>query len=642
MKSTFNLSLNRSFALIAGGLVGAISVPAAADPDPELSVDKGEVIVVTGSLSETPLGDSVVATEVVTRKEIEDRGAVDVAEILEGQPGLEVITGFRGTSVRMLGFDAQHILILVNGKPAIGRIGGAVDLGRFSADEIERIEIVKGAGSVLYGSDAIGGVINIITRKASRPLEADFEQSAGTFGSLGTSGHLGTRRGGLSTRAGAGFERRDAYDLTPEDLTTTSAAFRDFSATLASGYDFNDRTSIETDFEYTRRHSDGIDQAEENHIFDRRGLTETAGARVQAHNRFGRHRFTSGFRFAHFRDQFLYDQRMSSALDSVQQTRQSQADVDLKYDVVLGQHFLTAGMTGTGEWLKAERLSQHGKRERLGVFLQDEWVVSESRQWTVSPGVRLDLDSQFGDNVTPRVATRFAPSPWLTLRGSYGWGYRAPDFRELYLSFDNAGAGYELAGNPELRPETSQNVTLGVEVKPTERVWASAGLFFNEIDDLIVIELGGLLADNKQRFHYENVASARTQGAELQLRVRPLSFATVDASYTFTETLDRTTMTPLFGRARHSGTFGVTTVSESLGTRLRVNGRWSGRHYAGEPGEELTVSRAIRRPSFDARISQRAWMLEIFAGVKNIFDAGDPLFLPDQPRTFYAGVSARY
>lgn len=125
-------------------------------------------IVVTGSRGERKLKDSTVATEVISRKKIEASGARNAAEVLETQLGIDVVPFFGGSRVRMLGLDSQYVLILIDGERIAGRLNNAVDLSRFKVQNLERIEIVKGASSALYGADAIGGVINLITREADK------------------------------------------------------------------------------------------------------------------------------------------------------------------------------------------------------------------------------------------------------------------------------------------------------------------------------------------------------------------------------------------------------------------------------------------------------------------------------------------
>lgn len=136
-------------------------------------------IVVTGSRGERRLKDSTVATEVISRKKIEASGARNAAEVLETQLGIDVVPFFGGSRVRMLGLDSQYVLILIDGERIAGRLNNAVDLSRFKVQNLERIEIVKGASSALYGADAIGGVINLITREADKKLSYEMRTTYG-------------------------------------------------------------------------------------------------------------------------------------------------------------------------------------------------------------------------------------------------------------------------------------------------------------------------------------------------------------------------------------------------------------------------------------------------------------------------------
>ncbi|GBF41533.1 putative TonB-dependent outer membrane receptor, partial [Leptospira ellinghausenii] len=144
--------------------------------------DKSNIITVTGTRRKNLLKDSTITTEVITRKDIDAMGARDLSQTLGNVPGIEVKpaqAGERGQTVRLQGLSAQNVLILVDGQRTTGRFSGSIDLTRFKAEDIERIEIVKGASSAIYGSDAIAGVINIITKEAQDPLYAEFRSLGG-------------------------------------------------------------------------------------------------------------------------------------------------------------------------------------------------------------------------------------------------------------------------------------------------------------------------------------------------------------------------------------------------------------------------------------------------------------------------------
>jgi outer membrane receptor for ferrienterochelin and colicins len=143
------------------------------------AVEEKPIIVVTGSRREQRLKDSTSMTEVISKKRIEQTGARNLGEVLQGQLGVDVVPFFGGSRVRMLGMDSQYVLFLVDSERIAGRLDNAVDLTRFKTQNIERIEIVKGSSSALYGADAMGGVINMITRETEKDQEYNLRTTYG-------------------------------------------------------------------------------------------------------------------------------------------------------------------------------------------------------------------------------------------------------------------------------------------------------------------------------------------------------------------------------------------------------------------------------------------------------------------------------
>ena len=133
------------------------------DGEEDTSTTHGEEITVTATRTDRTLAETVVATEVINREQIESSGASTAADLLETHPGVSTEQSFAGVAIRLQGLNPEHVLVLIDGQRVIGRKDGAIDLSRYPVDWIERIEIVKGPSSVLYGSDAMGGVINIIS-----------------------------------------------------------------------------------------------------------------------------------------------------------------------------------------------------------------------------------------------------------------------------------------------------------------------------------------------------------------------------------------------------------------------------------------------------------------------------------------------
>ena len=153
--------------LLLGLLVAA--GPAHAAPG---DAEPGAELVVTATRTATPRGDAPVAVELITREDIAASGAENLADLLEGQPGLDVERSYLGAALRMQGMNPDQVLILVDGERVLGAKDGVIDLGRFPVENIQQVEIVKGPGSALYGADAMGGVVNLITRTPDEPMRA--------------------------------------------------------------------------------------------------------------------------------------------------------------------------------------------------------------------------------------------------------------------------------------------------------------------------------------------------------------------------------------------------------------------------------------------------------------------------------------
>jgi outer membrane receptor for ferrienterochelin and colicins len=596
--------------------------------------------VVTGTRTEEPVEDAAVATEVIGRDELDASGADTVAEALAAHVGVQVDSGLAGEVVSLQGLDPEYTLVLVDGQRVIGRVGGGLDLARLPIADVERIEIVKGPASALYGSDAIGGVVNVVTRHGRRELDAEGHATYGTFGQLETRARVGGGVGPWRLAASGGWQRGDGWDADASTVATTASA----SDTYHAGVDaaFRPTGSAwrgDAGVRWMQRDQHGVDQSGAGAIFDRRNLTETLDATVAPEWKptlATRLRLTGHYGW--FRDQFVNDQRDSDALDQYQDTREQLAEATLQLDWLAGDHLASFGADGMFEALRSQRLADgDGDRARGAVFAQDEWTLARAPRLVLVPAVRLDEDTRFGTHVTPRLAARFDPREDVVVRASIGTGYRAPDFKELYLHFENPGVGYVVDGNEDLDPETSRSVTAGVEWRPTDRLWLSGGLFRHDLSDLIEATLEGEPAPGEtQRFRYHNVDAATSQGAELAARFTPWTPLRLEASYAFTDARDDADDEPLAGRARHRGTFAVTW--RPLDGRLEAYGRASlvGRRPYGD-------QRADRYALVDVRA---AWRLgdrfRVFAGLDNLLDAGDAGLNPIQPRTVYAGASATY
>jgi outer membrane receptor for ferrienterochelin and colicins len=648
--SVFSLDFEINFQFLMLAPVLAFAPRASGTRAPELARERRD-IVVTAARTEQAAGDVAVSTRVVDRAAIEASGAENLAGILEEQPGLQVLRGMGGAGgvgVQMQGLDARYVLILVDGLRATGRVGGVLDLARFPAEDIARVEIVKGPGSSLYGADAIAGVINIITRKAGRPLEVDARLRAGSLATADLAATVGAARRRWSTRWSAGWHHVGGFDRDPSTPATTGNAGPTVHAAQRTELRARDFTlGVHADVQ--RRDLRGVDGSPAGAVFDRRNLTHTASLTLTPEWTWAapaRLRLTA--HVARFDDDYSLDQRRSSALDQHQRTRDTLAQLGAQYDhLVAGRHLFSAGVEVQLEHLDTPRLAGGASdRQRLGIYAQDEWRAALRPRVTIVPGARLDLDSQFGGWASPRLAVRVDPAAPLTLRASAGLGLRAPSFRELYLSFANPAAGYRVAGNPDLRAETARSATAGVVWRIARGRELSLDYFHHRLRDLIALDATTLALTGDNTFQYVNVGAARSHGLEAALAARLAAGVDAELGYTFTSARDLDLRRPLPGRPAHQAHARVRWRHPRSGTSAQLRGAVHGRqrYYVDADGDAVDEPVTVRAyASVDLRVAQDVLggRFSLFAGVDNLLDAGDAAYLPLVPRLYYGGLQAR-
>jgi len=611
-------------------------------------------IVVTGSRLPQASARSPVAVEVIRRTEIERSGARDAAELLEERAGLQLSRSFRGSELWLRGLDPEYSLILLDGERVPGRVDGAIDLGRFGVEGIERIEIVRGPSSALYGSDAIGGVVNIIPRESTRELEADAMASAGTRGVYDVTGLIAGRPlPSLQLQATGGLHQADAFARGGGPATAGSARSQWSGGGRASLWlDSEQRLTLRG--EYRRGTLEGIDEGAGSALFDRTQQQEQleTGLRHDLETGAGVE-LSSRLAYSQFREQYLSDQRDSDQLDRYEDNREHSGQVGSVLRVpVAPEHITTVGVEQLFQRLDSERLSRHGQRYGLALFAQHQWTLFEHDQQALElvPGVRGDLDSQFGNALSPKLALRWQLGDELVVRASYGRGFRAPSFQELLLRFENPSVGYLVAGNPELGVETSHGADVGAQWQPSEQLGGALAFFRNDLSYMIAIVSSESEQDATRAeppgtlFTYDNLERAWTMGMESSLQVRFDDAFSSTLGYTFTETWDGENERRLEGRARHRWTTATRIAHPAWELELGVRAALLlGRTFyvADESGDEEEVV-APAQAQLDLRVAKHFTRhLELFAGVDNLLDAGDR-YSGMRPATFYGGLRGRY
>ncbi|MFO0599399.1 MAG: TonB-dependent receptor [Myxococcaceae bacterium] len=635
------------------GVSAAVIDAGIPDAGIEDELDRRRLTVVTGTRTERRAADTIVPTEVITRQQIEQLGVRDLPQLLQQQAGVEMVYTNRGTGLRLQGLDPEYVLILVDGQRISGRSGAFTDITRFSLRNVERVEIVKGPAAALYGADAIGGVINLITRRPRKTFEGAIRGMFGTLLEGDIRGHVGSKLGPFEIRAGGGYRTRNPYDWRPEDVATSGAGLKRADGDLEVAFVPDESLRVWARAGYTFTDLNGVDINTSNAVFDRYQRTEQFDSWVGVTKAFGADTSaTVRGHFGLFRDQFLVDQRGSRALDdySVNLTRLWEGFGQVNHRIA--GHTLTAGVEGFSELLDSTRINPpRVQRGRVGIFVQDEWVLNEATKFAVAPGFRVDMDTQFGAAPSPRLAIKVDPLPQLTVRTSFGLGFRPPTFSELYLQFSNAGVGYVVKGNSKLQAEHSASVNLAVDYRlPIEGWGLSASAWHTSLNNLINVTAYTVPnPDDPTTFNYENVANAYTQGVELSGRARLSKGTYLDLSYMGLDARDLTRNRPLEGRSNHRVNLSLTTKYRPVGLEAVVRATYhserpfysgSGLGFANVLG--TGVEHTIMAPGYFDLEVQVTWVFRewarVFVNGYNLLNSGDQDFNPRPPRGIIGGV----
>jgi len=585
-----------------------------------------ETIVITAARREQRLKDVVMPTEVIGRSEILRTGATDVAALLQQFVGMQLDAGVGGgLGIQLQGMDARRVLILVDGQPIVGRVNGDFDLSRLSLAGVERIEVVKGSQGTLYGSEALGGVVNIITRVARGDPALEGQGIGGTRGRADLS--LGGRvpLGRLRLMGDASVRRSDLAVGIPGDLGTRSARW---TVTPGAEWSMSDAWTL-------RASALGGGQSQRYRTGQLFRFVDDvqAGARLGAEWRRGASRVTPLVYLSTFDHLARASTGGTPRAGTGERDRQSVAELEVTGGTLLGPVLLDAGLEARQERIRSDRIP--GEERSLDALEGFTQATIARDPVTLVTGVRLVRHSQFGAFAAPRLSLLARPSEMVAVRASVGRGFRAPDFKELYLAFANSAVGYAVAGNPQLRPERSSNAQIGLEWNMT-RGWLRLNGFVNHFDDFIAFAPGTMAGT----FTYRNVETGLTRGLEVEGSFAHAGWRT-DLGYSYLEARDGVGQ-PLPARTPHSGRAAVTVP---LPRRGALAATWviTGRTLiaVGTSLEPTAYQPTFDRLDLKATIVMRPGMHALL-GAENLFDRQ---LGPDWPgftgRLVYAGLTWR-
>jgi vitamin B12 transporter len=482
-----------------------------------------EPIVVTATRTATSTDQVLATSTVISRQEIIESQALSVADVLRTKTGIDIASnGGPGqtSSIFIRGAESDHTLIMIDGvKINPGTIGVAA-IQNIPVNMIDRIEVIMGPRSTLYGSDALGGVIQIFTRRGET---AEAGWRFGSFNTQELSASYHHKDENIRLGIDVSGARTDGFPTRTE--ADDDSPYTNDSINLKLGNTFG---NTDLDFQYlgSRGRTDYYDFFLTPVAQDFTNSVTSLIARINAMDN-----WVSKIKLSYFKDDIQQRQ-------TTDYLKTSRYELDWQNDIVIGEHnLLTAGIQSYSE--NAESLSFgtgfDEDTDTVGIYVQDQF---ESGANQVTAGLRYTDHSSFDGKTTGELSYGYQASQAAKLIASFATGFRAPG------STDRFGFG----GNPDLKPETSQSIELSARFNPSSTHRTRVSLFQNEIDNLInFVDPDGFNGPNPGR--NENIDETRTRGVELAYAFRSGPYV-VDTGITYQDPKDLTTGKQLARRAK--------------------------------------------------------------------------------------------
>ena len=653
-----------------------------------------ETTIYSGSRQEELRESLNTKVDVVTRTQIKDSGYESVGDVLKEIPGILTRRGSdTGTSSgaageQIQGIGSRQALVLLDGFPVTNARGiksGNINLDRQSTARLEQIEVVKGAASALYGSDAIGGVINLITREPRKPLDGSLSFSGGNFGVVDMRSELGFKKKGWSGFGSIERHKNNGFDLTPTTIDTTGAGFHRYDYFAKLKYDFSEKFYITGLGDYKNGNSQGRSLGEAG--FQRDDVDETNQSYGATANWSPNARTVIQLRgyFSRYDEIGRYTLLASSRNpNEVRQPdenlfeRFGRFDASLSY--VWGERQLIqfGGEWTTDRYRGINRLRNNSgeKADTRVAWGQDKIFLTN---WaTLTLGLRYDDHSIFGSAVSPKFGLNILATDRINLRASWGRGFRAPDLGQLYYRLYNPTNLYQVFGDPNLRPEHSGSWQVGAEYSSTKKDYRFGINFFrNDVRNLIeaksfgfilsqgqangVLSSLGLNPDdyvvrlNRLLFVYQNLSNIYTQGIESDFDIKlPRNFV-VSGAYTYLDARNKLDDSYLPERSKHQGLLKLAYDNPELGfranARMSMLSSWQTSSISNRGLTEQITGKAYQTVDvYSAKSLKKGF--EVYGTIENIFDVKDqnfnkfrpdgsgpyPIVRPDVGRMFRIGI----
>ena len=524
-------------------------------------------VVITATKTLRKLSNLTVPANIINQNYIKQTASYFLQDVLREQASLNVVSYF-GDAVQIQGLSGDYTLILINGEPLVGRNSGTLDLSRISIANIQKIEIVKGPSSSLYGSEALAGVINIIT-KDNIPSNLKAFGRIGNFKQIQANIQGSIQANKIKYIGSADYSFQNGFTVKPFTVGRTATPITRITTSHSLDWTLNTKQILHGDIRYNYNNLKNVIE------------TTNLGTTTISDGSENQKDINTTLRWDY---QIL--KNLKTQIKSYYTLFQSQQNLvnlsGLNYQDVFKQSFWRLEsqsnytlkkldfVLGFGQIMEQVNTNRYDsiRVEKTNlvkyVFFQTEWSVFKN--WTLIGGIRYDNNHLYASAWSPKLSTLIKISPSFQIRASIGKGFKAPDFRQLYLNFTNNAAGsYSVFGAnlavitiqqlqnvgqisytnefysklSALVPEESVGVNLGFNWFYSKNFSVKTNFFYNNIDNFIDSRLVAVKTNGAQIFSYLNIREIFTQGAEIEIVKKFNMGLDLELGYQYLQTGDR-------------------------------------------------------------------------------------------------------
>ena len=668
-----------------------VSVSYAQKNNDTINNTKLDEVIVTATKTLRQLSTLPLPVKLISNQEIIKSSSSRLSDILDDQPGIFIIPDFGGgNGIQIQGLDSQYTLLLIDGSPIIGRQSGTLDLDRISIGNIEQIEIIKGSSSSLYGTDAIGGVVNLITSRTNDSISADVSYKTSTFNTNDFSVNIGKiSNKGHNLNLYFNSFNSDGYNLNDDPILKTVEPYESYTGFLRHNFKKN-KWSF---FSSSRIYNENQDFKLDKNSYGRNVINESSiNSSINFQNNES-HKLVFENYYTNYKNDEEFDLNQNLIQESFfnQSLIKSELRSIFKNDK---KNTLTLGLGFYNESLKRNNFYKDKVAQNsINYFLQYEGFIFKNTNYVF--GARYDQYDEYESEFSPRFAIRTQINDNISSKISIGKGFKTPDFRQLYFNFSNSSSGYSVIGfnaakeiisnlqdlgqianliitqdqfDGKLKPETSVSYNLGFNIKTNNNIVFDFNFFRNQIKNLIDYKIIATKTNGQSIFSYYNLNKVYTQGIEFnsEFNIDDINFR---IGYQYLDAKDDEAknqidrgevfarLTPsssafkinakdyfgLFNRSKHNLNFKISYVTNN-NIEIYFKSKYRSRYGIADSNGNAILDRyddfVNSNLISDISISKQFKNYTLTVGSDNLFDYTDPENIPNYPgRVIYSKLN---